>query len=156
MPFKRKNQTEITVLSVVLIIAILLFSIRAYSIQVANSDKLAQKVDGAASVMTAVLKAPRGEILDCYGRRIAINRDGYNIVFNKAYIKDNFNDVVLALVNLLEKYSAEYNDLLPMAKTAPYNFLNDEERLKDIEKLKDLYENHDMSLKEIAEEMWCW
>ena len=94
MPFKRKSQTELTVLSIILIIAILLFTVRVYSIQVANSKKLAENIDGAASVMTSVIKAPRGEILDCFGRRIAINRDGYNIVFNKAYVGENLNDVI--------------------------------------------------------------
>ena len=86
MPFKKKSQTQLTVLSVLLIAVILLFTIRAYSIQVANASEYTDKSDGAASVLTSVLKAPRGEILDCYGRQIAINRDGYNIVFNKAYI----------------------------------------------------------------------
>ena len=54
-----------------------------------------------------MLKAPRGEILDCYGRQIAINRDGYNIIFNKAYIKDDINDIILQLINLSKKYKAE-------------------------------------------------
>ena len=84
MPFKRKSQTQLTVLSVVLVITILLFSARIYSIQIANAEQFTDKNDGATSVLTSVLKAPRGEILDCYGRQIAINRDGYNIVFNKA------------------------------------------------------------------------
>ena len=131
MPFKRKSQTQLTFLSVVLIIAILLFSVRAYSIQIANAEKYTDKNDGAASLLTSVLKAPRGEILDCYGRRIAINRDGYNIVFNKAYIGDNLNDVILTLVKLMEEHGAEYNDLLPMAKTAPYDYLQDEESQKE-------------------------
>lgn len=135
MPFKRKNQTQLTVLSVILIIAILLFSIRAYSIQIANAENYTDKNDGAASVLTSVLKAPRGEILDCYGRRIAINRDGYNIVFNKAYIGDNLNDVILTLVKLMEQHTGEYNDILPMAKAAPYGFLADEESRKEKEKL---------------------
>ena len=90
MPFKKKSQTQLTVLSVVLVVTILLFAARVYAIQIVDKEKLADNTDGAASVLTAVLKAPRGEILDCYGRKIAINRDGYNIVFNKAYIKDNF------------------------------------------------------------------
>ncbi len=131
MPFKRKSQTQLTFLSVILIIAILLFSVRAYSIQIANAEKYTDKNDGAASLLTSVLKAPRGEILDCYGRRIAINRDGYNIVFNKAYIGDNLNDVILTLVKLMEEHGAEYNDLLPMAKTAPYDYLQDEESQKE-------------------------
>ena len=140
MPFKRKSQTELTVLSFILIIAILLFTVRVYSIQVANSKKLAEKVDGAASVMTSVIKAPRGEILDCFGRRIAINRDGYNIVFNKAYVGDNLNDVILALVLLMEEKKAPYNDILPMSKTAPYSFLSEVDNKKDISKLKEKLE----------------
>ena len=84
MPFKKKSQTELTVLSLILICVILFFSMRIYSIQVTNAEEFTDKNDGATSVLTSVLKAPRGEILDCYGRQIAINRDGYNIVFNKA------------------------------------------------------------------------
>ena len=33
------------------------------------------------SAQRVTIKAARGEILDRYGRPIAINRDGYNIVF---------------------------------------------------------------------------
>ncbi len=125
MPFKRKSQTELTVLSIILIIAILLFSVRVYSIQITNASEYTDKNDSATSALTAVLKAPRGEILDCYGRRIAINRDGYNIVFNKAYVKDNLNDVILTLIKLLEKNSVEWMDELPLTKKAPYKFTKD-------------------------------
>ncbi len=125
MPFKRKSQTQLTVLSIILIIAILLYTIRIYSLQVTNASKYAEKSDGAANVLTAVLKAPRGEILDCYGRQIAINRDGYNIVFNKAYVKDNLNSVILCLVNLLAENGHEWTDELPITKAEPYTFETD-------------------------------
>ncbi len=87
-------------------------------------------------MLTAVLKAPRGEILDCYGRQIAINRDGYNIVFNKAYVKDNLNDVILCLINLMEESNSQWTDELPISKTAPYTFTEDgdtEKMLKTLE-----------------------
>ena len=133
MPFQKKSQTTLTVLSFILIITILLFTARVYTIQIGDNENLIDSGDGATSSLTAVLKAPRGEILDCYGRQIAINRDGYNIVFNKAYIKDNLNDVILVLVNLLEKNKAEWKDELPMSRTAPYAFVKDgdTERLVD-------------------------
>ena len=84
MPFKKKSQPEITVLSVLLVITLVLLTARSYFIQITNaSEYTGVNEQGAASSRTAVLKAPRGEILDCYGRQIAINRDGYNIVFNK-------------------------------------------------------------------------
>ena len=125
MPFKKKSQTELTVLSIILICVILFFSFRIYSIQVTNAEEFTDKNDGATSVLTSVLKAPRGEILDCYGRQIAINRDGYNIVFNKAYIGDNLNDVILTLVNLLEQSGTEWQDTLPLEVSAPFGFKKD-------------------------------
>ena len=123
MPFKKKNQFAITFLSVLSIIALVLFSCRAYYIQVSNSDEYTGKsANGATSSRTAVIKAPRGEIVDCYGRQIAINRDGYNVVFNKAYIKDNVNDIILALIKLCKKYDTKWTDELPLSAKAPYGF----------------------------------
>ena len=114
----------------------LLLTVRSHSIQITNAEQYTDKNDGAASVLTTVLKAPRGEILDCYGRQIAINRDGYNIVFNKAYVKDNINDVILTLVNLLEKNKTEWKDELPMEAKSPFAFVKDGDTEKLIKTLK--------------------
>ena len=135
MPFKKKNQTAITVLSVLLCVSMLALSFRGYFLQI-KSREFADKNDGAASVLTTVLKAPRGEILDCYGRQIAINRDGYNIVFNKAYVKENLNNVILKLVNLLEENGVEYADELPISKTEPYTYIEDGDKDKLLKKLE--------------------
>ncbi len=138
MPFKKKIQTEITILSIFLVIAIIVYAARSYFIQVTNAPEYTGvNEQGAASSRSAILKAPRGEILDCYGRQIAINRDGYNIVFNKAYInKDNLNDIILTLVNLAVSYQTEWTDNLPMEMTSPYNFKKDESNKKLISTLK--------------------
>ncbi len=135
MPFKKKNQTAITLLSVLLIIIMLLFSGRVYHLQL-QSKEFSDKNDGAASVLVATLKAPRGEILDRYGRQIAINRDGYNIVFNKAYVKENLNDVILKLARLLDETGTERVDELPISKTEPYTFLEDGDKDKLLETLE--------------------
>ncbi len=124
MPFKKKNQTAITVLAILMVLVMLFYAFRVYSLQF-KSTEFADKNDGATSVLTSVLKAPRGEILDCYGRQIAINRDGYNIVFNKAYVKENLNDVILTLVNLLKKNKQEWVDELPLTRKAPYKYKED-------------------------------
>lgn len=152
MPFKKKNQTQLTVLSVLLAVVMILFATRVYSIQIGNANEFVDKSDGAVSVLTAVLKAPRGEILDCYGRQIAINRDGYNIVFNKAYVKENLNDVILTLVNLLSKNKTEWKDELPLSQKSPYNFTKDGDTEKLIEEL-DLahYASADNCFKEMVE-----
>lgn len=121
MPFKRKKQTPLIILSILLVILLLTYTLRIYNIQIVRADDYSSAA-GSTSVRKAVIKAPRGEILDCYGRKIAVNRDGYNIVFNKAYVKENLNDVILSLVNLLNENSVAFNDKLPITASAPFEF----------------------------------
>lgn len=137
MPFKKKSHFT-TFLSVISILSLILFSARAYFIQIANSAEYTGKDShGASSARTAVLKAPRGEILDCYGRQIAINRDGYNIVFNKAYInKETLNDTILSLVKLCKEYDTEWVDELPLSTKSPYGFKEGESTEKMLSTLK--------------------
>lgn len=125
MPFNRKRQVPLIVLSVLLILLIIAYTARLYYIQVKKADEYSS-IAGSTSTLTTVLKAPRGEIIDCNGRKIAVNRDGYNIVFNKAYVKDDLNDIILVLVKLLKSKNAPYIDKLPITETAPYTFKTDE------------------------------
>ncbi len=135
MPFNKKRQTPLIVLSILLVLLIVAYTARIYYIQVKKSEKYSS-VSGSTTSLTSVLKAPRGEIVDCYGRKIAVNRDGYNIVFNKAYIKDDLNDVILCLINLLSRNNASWNDKLPISETAPYSFKENESTDKLIKTLK--------------------
>lgn len=135
MPFTKKHQTTLTILSILLSLVLILYTARVYSIQIINAHLYTNNIKGSASTRTAVIKAPRGEILDCYGRQIAANRDGYNIVFNKAYVKDNINDVILSLTNLLDENAVEYKDRLPIEAQAPYNFKPDESTARLIKTL---------------------
>ncbi len=136
MPFTKKHQTTLTVLSIILVIVMLLYTARIYSIQIINSDKYSSNAMGSAASRTAVLKAPRGEILDCYGRQIAANRDGYNIVFNKAYVKENINDIILSLVTLLDEKGVAHKDRLPLEYIYPYGFKKGESTDKLIKTLE--------------------
>lgn len=136
MPFTKKHQTTFTVLSILLVIIMVLYTARIYSIQIVNSDKYSSNAKGSTASRRAVLKAPRGEILDCYGRQIAANRDGYNIVFNKAYVKENINDIILSLVNILDERSVAHKDRLPLEYNAPYGFKEGESTTKLIKTLE--------------------
>lgn len=134
MPFKRKRQTPLIILSTLLAVLILVYTLRIYNIQIIRADDYSS-AKGSTSVRKAVIKAPRGEILDCYGRKIAVNRDGYNIVFNKAYVKDNLNDIILSLVNLLNESTVSFNDKLPITAVAPFEFKEGEKTDKLINML---------------------
>ena len=67
MPFQRKRQTSLAVLSVLLILVVFIYTVRLYFIQTVTADAY-KSLSRGASARSAVLKAPRGEILDCYGR----------------------------------------------------------------------------------------
>ena len=151
MPFKRDRQTSLTVLSVILIIAMLIYTFRIYSLQIINASKYSS-VAGSTTVRTAVLKAPRGEIIDSFGRQIAVNRDGYNVVFNKAYVKDNLNDVILSLIDTFNSYETEYTDKLPINTSAPFDFKEGESTDKLISTLKlNHYATADNCFKRLVE-----
>ena len=116
---KRDKRRYITIIVAAVLAFVLLFA-RTFEIQVANSEKYVEQANGIARI-TAPIKASRGEILDCYGRPIATNREGYNIIFNYASIsKTTINDTILSLIKLLGEH--EWKDDLPLLETAPYSF----------------------------------
>ncbi len=80
------------------------------------------------------IKAPRGEILDRYGRPLVTNRMGYTVAIAK--INDDkkaLNQVILNMANLFIEKGIEYEDTLPISAGAPFTFTfegSDEERQK--------------------------
>ena len=130
MPFKTKKQPYVIVLSVILALVIAVYGVRIFSIQVLNREKYNSSVSGI-TIQTTEIRAPRGEILDRDGRKIAVNRDGYDIVFNYAYVnRSTLNELIVQLIDLCEAAGDEYVDNLPLSKTAPYGFSDDTAQAK--------------------------
>ena len=122
MPFAKKKNTRINVLAIILVCVFIICTFRTCQLGVINANKYLTEAKGVTT-RTAVLKAPRGEILDSSGREIAVNREGYNIIFNSAYIDfDSINDTILTLCRYLSSQNAEWEDKLPLDKNEPYNF----------------------------------
>ncbi len=72
------------------------------------------------------VKAPRGEILDRYGRPMVTNREGYTVAIAK--INDDtaaLNRVILNMANLFSERELTYEDTFPISKTAPYTYTFD-------------------------------
>ena len=125
MPFKKNNNKRINFIAIIMAIIMVLYTGRIFSLQISNAQVYLDQAAGI-SRYTAVIKAQRGEILDRYGREIAVNREGYNIVFNRAYIDiDNINSTILKLSKLLSKNNANWVDNLPLSKSSPYSFSDD-------------------------------
>ncbi len=112
-------------LALMLAAIMLLYSFSLFNYQIVNADKYTNQARGAYS-KTTVIKAARGEILDRYGRQLAVNRNGYDIVLSRAYLKvSDFNPLIQKLIDIMNEYGEEWNDDLPLAKTAPFGFTDD-------------------------------
>jgi len=125
LPFKKNPRKRLSVLSVIMAVVLFIYSCQIFSLQVSNAQEYIAQAQGI-SYRKAVIKAQRGEILDANGREIAVNREGYNIVFNKAYFNmKTANSVILRLCNMLLEKGASWTDSLPIETTSPYSFTND-------------------------------
>ncbi|MBQ7045042.1 MAG: hypothetical protein IJN65_00955 [Clostridia bacterium] len=126
------TKKRLKVLSIILILVIIIFTVRMVDIQIVDANTYLNQLNGI-SVRTSIIKASRGEILDRYGRQIAYNREGYNINFNYAYLKkDKINSTLSALFPLLEDHSQGWTDTLPLNIDAPYDFIDNESQVNQL------------------------
>ncbi len=138
MPFQKRQRPRLAVLSIILVVILLFYTARVFSLQISNAETYINQALGI-SKRTVTIKAQRGEILDQNGRRIAVNREGYNIVFNKSYLKtEKLNSTILSLSRLLQKHGTDWFDLLPITKTTPFTFTEDEIAVSRLKKTLDL------------------
>lgn len=89
------------------------------------------------NVYSQIMPANRGQIMDSAGRALISNKNGYNLVVEKAYFpadRPAANAVLLNTIRILQEDGYEWNDTLPISKEQPYTF--EAERDKDIAALK--------------------
>ncbi len=132
MRVKQKHNPRIVVLIAVMLSVFICFGFRAADFQLVTADDFASENAGLTAVSTDIV-ATRGVIVDRYGRPIATSRDGYNIIFNRAYMKpDTYNETILSLTKLLSLYNVQWNDALPINYAYPFNFTDDETAVKQM------------------------
>lgn len=113
-------------LLVVVILVFSLFIVRLAQWQLIQGEELREKSDTTASD-TYTITAARGEIVDRYGRPLATNRIGFNIVLNRSYLKEeDTNQTIVRILNILNESGETWQDSTPMSMTAPYTFFVDE------------------------------
>ena len=128
-------KTRNRLLVIILAVCIVVFTARAVDLQIISASKNSAQAAGL-SYRTAVIKAARGEIIDYYGRPLATNREGYNIVFYSAYIdKDSLNDTIYSLMGLLSEKNLTWRDDLPITTGKVFSFMDNESRVKSLKKL---------------------
>lgn len=120
-------------LAIIFIAIVILFSIlivKLYNLQIINGEFYKSQIKGTI-LKELTVPAPRGTIYDRYGRPLAVNNSSFTVNIDASVIVEDFNNVLLNLVSLLEKNNENIVDDFPISKTKPYIFLLDGSETKE-------------------------
>lgn len=133
MPEKSGNKIVFPyVLTAILAFLIL---VRLIHLQVVNGADYALKSESRL-VRSVKVAAPRGEILDRYGRTLVTNRMGFSIQFQKTSAEDEtLNTTILSLINLMNEYDQKYIDTLPLNENGTLFTFDEQSDRERVEKL---------------------
>lgn len=124
-------EKRIFVIKIIVTVMICAIIFQLFSLQIIHGNGYKKMSEQKVST-TTVDKAPRGEILDRYGRPLITNRTGYSLKMQKTGAKpQEFNKMVDSLLKLLDECGYVYEDSLPVT-FAPYEYSFSDENEKNI------------------------
>ncbi len=119
------------------IILMLLLCIRLFVLTIIQQEKWEASAE-SQNTKEVVTAAPRGKILDRYGRLLAGNKQIFTVTFNVSGMDtQEINDSCYSLVKLLEKNGDEYVDNFPIkiTKSGKFYYTYDKEKEKWLKSL---------------------
>ena len=115
------RQSRLLILFLIFILMFIGCAIKLVNLQVVNGEEL-RKVSEDKLYMSMSIKAPRGDIVDRYGKKLATSKIGYSLqIEDTAETKAEFAETIHKLIKLVEK-DIEIPDKLPLDTVAPFNF----------------------------------
>jgi len=127
-----KRNIRFNLLTLITYIIGVILLLQLFNLQILNGDSYYSQATSRL-VRRTVIEAPRGEILDCNGNTIVTNKMGFSLNLYKTNISSTeLNDVLLRIVNLLEKNNDSYSDDFPIS-IAPmsFSFSNDDDKSQE-------------------------
>ncbi|MBQ3226411.1 MAG: hypothetical protein IJB48_05070, partial [Clostridia bacterium] len=119
---ERELRNRYRILYVLLALLTLLVVQRLFSLQILEGENY-RVISDSRLARNIPVKAPRGEILDRYGRPMITNRVGQTVAIAK--IDDDrqaLNQVVFNLASLFDANGLSYEDTFPVSKNEPFAF----------------------------------
>lgn len=117
-----KKNSRLWVLCGIAIAAAVIFVGRLYFLQIVSGEEYLERSAKRTS-RTVTVTAPRGEILDRFGRPLVTNRMSFSLVFDATtWDKSRREEVIGELISLCDGAGQEYTDTLPVTKTAPFSY----------------------------------
>ena len=129
-------------LIVATVVVLGIFLLRLVQFQLVQGEELLEKAQQVSNYLFSI-PAARGEIVDEYGRAMASNVSGYNLVINKLMLTGDLNETLVELVEILQAGGDEWNDTMPisMPENGHYEFTADEDDARAQSRLAALKEN---------------
>lgn len=148
----KRSRIAIIVVFVFAVFGFYVFELMQY--QVTNGEYYRQQ-NSKSVVNTVDVIAPRGDILDRYGRVLATSKVGYNIILESAFFpsskeRDKQDAELLALVDILKQAGETWEDSLPISTTAPYTFTGTDRDKRNLIKFINKKDKKKTLLKENA------
>lgn len=137
MENKQEHSGRIFLLIGIIVAVFTVFALRLMKYQIVNADYYKQMAQGNYTSEQSI-DAARGEILDRYGRPLAVNEVSYDIVINEAYLPAQMkNTVIEKIILMMEQEGQTWIDTLPISVKEPFTFLNETDaQKKQIERIK--------------------
>ena len=111
-----------TILYVLIIASAFIIGIRLFNLQIVKGTDYREQSEQTL-IQSDPIKAPRGEILDRYGRPLVKNKMGFTLTFQKRYIKEGtLNKLILNVIKVMDLKKQGYIDTFPMTYTEPFTF----------------------------------
>ncbi len=137
MDEKQSHKGRVFLLAAVIVVIFVGFALKLMQYQIVNAEQYQQMAQGGYSSVQSI-DAARGEMLDRYGRPLAVNKVSYDVIINEAYLPSKMkNTVIERIITLMEKEGQTWIDTLPISTSEPFAFLTETDTQKrQIERLK--------------------
>ncbi len=119
--FMRKN-----LLIIFTVILGLILTVKLINLQLVGGEYY-REIAESRMYKTTAIKAPRGEITDRYGKPLVSNKAAFGVMINDDFDNDDeMNEILKALLTVMEENKMAYTDLLPISYEEPYEFKFDD------------------------------
>jgi penicillin-binding protein 2 len=125
--FKKYFKSRIDYLNVIIVLIALLLIFRLADLQIVKGDYYKNRAENIRT-RTIRIDAPRGTIVDRFGRTLAGNKMSYSVNIMKADLpKTDINEIALTVVNIIERNGDTYKDDIPiLINPIRFSFFEDE------------------------------
>lgn len=112
--FKKYFKDRLDIIRAITVLIFLVIAFRMADLQIVKGEYYRKKSETLRTRNIAVT-APRGQIVDKFGRLLAGNKQSYSVNIMKTDVpRDTLNDIALSVINIIEQNGDSYRDEIPI------------------------------------------